>query len=48
MIESKFSASFGNSMHNFWFDESYGFIKMEYVNYKGQSLTFELIEVLET
>jgi hypothetical protein len=48
MIESKSSASFGDSVHNFWFNESYGFVKMEYYNYEGQSLTFELIDVKET
>lgn len=48
IVESKSSASFGDSTHNFWFDESYGFVKMEYVNYEGQTLTFELFEVLDT
>ena len=46
-IESKSIASFGVSLHNFWFDEEYGFVKMDYMNYEGQTLLFELIEVIE-
>lgn len=47
-IQTTSSASFGDSQHNFWFDENYGFVKMEYLNYEGQSLVFELIEMIES
>ncbi|MBA9079574.1 hypothetical protein [Rufibacter quisquiliarum] len=46
-IETTSTAPFGNSVHNFWFHGTYGFVKMEYVNYQGQTLSFELAEVLE-
>jgi hypothetical protein len=40
-------ASFGESTHEYWFDEGYGFVKMHYTNYKDQTLTFELIDVVD-
>ncbi|MDQ3394695.1 MAG: hypothetical protein M3512_11370 [Bacteroidota bacterium] len=46
-VESKSTAPFGDSQHIFWFDERYGFVKMEYTNYQGQTLIFELKNVLE-
>lgn len=44
-IQSLSSAQFGDSVHSFWFNENYGFIKMVYKNYAGQLLKFELVEV---
>ncbi len=44
-IQSASYASFGDSVHSFWFNEDYGFIKMVYKNYAGQILKFELVEV---
>ena len=41
------SANFGESIHEFWFDEAYGFIKMHYTNYQAQTLTFELLDVID-
>ncbi|MDH5608557.1 MAG: hypothetical protein OEY56_03680 [Cyclobacteriaceae bacterium] len=44
-VQSHAVASFGNSQHDFWFDEEFGFVKMQYLNYKGQLLIFELEQV---
>ncbi|RNI29621.1 hypothetical protein EFA69_08670 [Rufibacter immobilis] len=41
------TAPFGDSKHDFWFDAHYGFVRMEYTNYQGQTLTFDLEEVIE-
>lgn len=41
------TAPFGKSVHTFWFDKFYGFVRMEYLNYEGQTLTFDLEEVIE-
>ena len=41
------SAPFGNSTHDYWFNEDYGFVKMTVKNYAGQLLTLELVEVTE-
>lgn len=46
-IQSESTAPFGISHHNFCFDEEYGFVKMEYINYEGQTLVFELVEVID-
>lgn len=40
-------ASFGNSQHDFWYNDQYGFIKMIVKNYQNQLLKFELVEVIE-
>ncbi len=40
-------AAFGNSQHDFWFNEEFGFVKMIIKNYKGQFLAIELKEVIE-
>ncbi|SMD32101.1 hypothetical protein SAMN04488029_0441 [Reichenbachiella faecimaris] len=40
-------AQFGNSYHDFWYNNNYGFVKMIIKNYKNQLLKFELIEVIE-
>lgn len=45
-VNTTSSASFGKSQHNFWFDQEYGFVRMEYLNYEGQTLVFELIDVI--
>jgi hypothetical protein len=44
-IKSKSSYPFGNSNFEFWFHESLGFVKKEYQNYGGQTLSIELEEV---
>ena len=41
------TATFGTSIHDFWYHENYGFVKMVINNYAGQVLSFELIEVKE-
>ncbi|MEQ9402192.1 MAG: hypothetical protein RIM99_01295 [Cyclobacteriaceae bacterium] len=38
-------ADFGTSVHDFWYHEDYGFVKMIIRNYAGQLLTFELMGV---
>ncbi|MEQ8687420.1 MAG: hypothetical protein RIE86_19105 [Imperialibacter sp.] len=38
-------ADFGVSVHDFWYNEEYGFIRMFIKNYKGQMLQFDLAEV---
>ena len=35
----------GESQAIFYFNEDYGFVKMDYVNYKKQKLIFELQKV---
>lgn len=47
VIESKASMPLGVSTHNFYFNEKYGFIKMEYRNYAGQTLYIELVKVVD-
>lgn len=44
-ISSYLDAGYGVSTHDFWFHEVYGFVKMQYKNYKGQLLIFELVEI---
>ena len=39
------TAEFGTSIHDFWFNEDLGFIKMIVRNYAGQLLTIELNDV---
>lgn len=41
-ISSYVETAFGTSTHDFWFHESYGFVKMLYKNFHGQLLLFEL------
>jgi hypothetical protein len=40
-------AEFGNSKHDFWYNEEFGFVKMIIKNYEDQLLVFELEEVKE-
>jgi hypothetical protein len=44
-LKATTTAPFGNSIHDFWFHEEYGFIKMIVNNYANQVLIFELKEV---
>lgn len=44
-ITSFLDAGYGNSTHDFWFHEVFGFVKMQYKNYKGQLLVFELVAI---
>lgn len=44
-IESKSEYEFGQSKFDYWFSESLGFVKMEYLNYGSQILEIELEEV---
>ncbi|MCC6723229.1 MAG: hypothetical protein IT258_01875, partial [Saprospiraceae bacterium] len=46
-IESEATFPFGVSKLVFWFHEEYGFVKMQYLNYGGQTLVFELTQVTE-
>ncbi|WP_370089118.1 hypothetical protein [Ekhidna sp.] len=46
-INSTTTAPFGVSTHNFWFNDELGFVKMIINSYAGQTLQFELIEVIE-
>jgi len=41
------TAEFGTSVHDFWYNEEYGFIKMFIKNYAGQILQLQLSEVKE-
>lgn len=45
LIESKANMPLGISTHNFYFNEEYGFVKMEYRNYAGQTLYIELVAI---
>lgn len=44
-VQSISNFIFGSSKADFWYSEQYGFVKMEYVNYGKQRLTFELAAV---
>ncbi|MDW3194829.1 MAG: hypothetical protein R8G66_20820 [Cytophagales bacterium] len=44
-ITSYLDAGYGVSTHDFWYHEVFGFVKMQYKNYKGQLLVFELVEI---
>jgi hypothetical protein len=44
-IESNAEASFGKTYLTYWFSPEYGFVKMVYTNYIGQTLSFELVAV---
>ncbi|MEP3388636.1 MAG: hypothetical protein ABJO02_10640 [Reichenbachiella sp.] len=46
-ISSIAYAAFGNTTHDFWYNNDYGFMKMIIKNYNNQLLKFELIEVIE-
>jgi hypothetical protein len=46
-VRATSTAEFGNSQHDFWFNEEFGFIKMIIKNYEGQLLAIELSEVIE-
>jgi len=46
-VESTAYSNIGESTLNFWFHENYGFIEMEYTNYKEQNLTINLVRVIE-
>ncbi len=47
LIVSKATFPFGESELNFWFHPELGFVKKEYLNYGGQTLSIELEEVYE-
>ncbi|MEP5614044.1 MAG: hypothetical protein ABJP45_17460 [Cyclobacteriaceae bacterium] len=47
-INATETADFGTSVHDFWFNEDYGFVKMVINNYAGQVLIFELVEVKDS
>ncbi len=44
-IESNAEADFGKSYLTYWFSPEFGFVKMIYKNYTGQTLSFELANV---
>lgn len=44
-INSKAIYEFGTSHLDYWFSEHLGFVKMEYINYGSQTLSFEIEEV---
>ncbi len=44
-ISSFLDAGYGVSTHDFWYHEAFGFVKMQYKNYKGQLLIFELVSI---
>jgi hypothetical protein len=46
-IEAKSIFDLGESVLNFFFHEDYGFVKMDYTNYVGQRLVFELDKITE-
>ncbi len=46
-IKSKSRFPFGESILDFWFNDSLGFVKKEYVNYGEQTLSIELEKVLD-
>lgn len=46
-IESIATYPFGKSFLDYWFNEELGFVKMNYINYEGQKLNIELVEVVE-
>jgi len=46
-IQSSSRYEFGNSEFKYWFNENLGFVKQEYKNYGGQTLSIELEEVNE-
>ena len=44
-VVAKSKWDFGESTLDFWFHKKLGFVKMDYVNYGGQTLEIELVEV---
>ncbi len=44
-VTSYVDTDFGRSTHDFWYHDDYGFVKMQYKNYQGQLLIFELMEI---
>ena len=48
IIKAKSTFPFGVSYAEFWFHEDYGFVKLNYVNYKEEVLDLKLIAVEES
>jgi len=46
-ISSASNFDLGKTQFEYWFDEDYGFVKMNYVNYGGQRIEFELEQVID-
>jgi len=46
-IQATSFASFGTSTNDYWFHRDYGFVRMQYKNYVGQLLIFDLLDVTE-
>lgn len=46
-VEASSDYPFGKSFITFWFSEEYGFVKKEYLNYGGQKLNIELVNVID-
>jgi hypothetical protein len=46
-VKASSTADFGTSTLEFYFNSVYGFVRMEYKNYLGQSLVFDLVEVVD-
>lgn len=46
-VKSIAVGDFGTSVHDFWYHEEYGFVKMIVRNYGGQVLAFELANIKE-
>ncbi len=44
-VTSYVDTDFGRSTHDFWYNNEFGFVKMQYKNYQGQLLIFELQSV---
>ena len=42
-VTSYVDTDFGTSTHDFWYNETLGFVKMQYKNYQGQLLIFKLL-----
>ncbi len=46
-VRATTTSEFGTSVHDFWYHDEYGFIRMFIKNYEGQMLQFDLAEVRE-
>lgn len=46
-VKAVSTADFGSSVHDFWYHNEYGFVRMVVNNYAGQVLIIELVEIKE-
>jgi hypothetical protein len=47
-VHSKSIFKLGESVFEYWFNEELGFVKMNYLNYGNQTLSIELIEIIDS